>query len=160
MSNILYQFNSLLLKSSRRDALLNELKKLKYLLCSKASRIIASKDFQECAFLSFIRELVLSLDRSSQIIFYHVLKDIDLKATRTITSLSEEKITLSLDLMIEYFYEKLASFDYNIALKEYGVTRTFVTDVRQPKTDAEIFRIYKVEVPVIKILRTLIKENI
>lgn len=114
-------------------------------------------EFEKYAFLMYAREYIVSLDRSSQVIFYHTMKNIDIKVTSIITSLSEEKICQVLRFMKRSAFARLESFNYEGSVRDYWEIKSFVDDLiySYDRSDAEIVKIYDEEVSVVKILRHL-----
>lgn len=162
LSNVLRQNKPEVITQGQRFAnFVKSLRDLNEQFYNRIARIDSTyPDLEKYAFLLFMRDHIDSLDRSSQIIFYHVMKNIDIKATTIITSLSEEKINQVLIFMEKSAYVRLESFDYEAPVKDYWELKAFIDDLvySYDKSDADIVKIYGESTAVIKILRHLSKK--
>lgn len=160
MSNVLRQLKPEIISEQRFAMLMKSIREVRKQFNQNIAHIKTElKDFEKYAFIMYAREHLESLDRSSQVIFYHTIKNIDVKATSIVTSLSEEKIYQVLCFMERTARAQLETFDYEDAVNNYWQIKALADDLiySYDKSDAEIVQIYNEEVAVVKILRYLCK---
>lgn len=114
------------------------------------------KDYKKYCCLMFALDAIQALDRSSQVIYYHQMKRVDIKATCTITSLSEESIDRICVQKTNEWLEMVETFDYASINGRMAETQSFVRDVLYNKlSDVELINKYQIDIGVTKILRRL-----
>ncbi|MGG2085359.1 hypothetical protein [Lysinibacillus pakistanensis] len=161
MSSILRQPNFISTTQDQRFTMFyDNIIELKGLFYGKVGSVhINQMDYKRYCFMMFVRDLIQSLDRSSQIIFYHMMKKMDIRATVTVTSLNESKIDQSLRCINNAAHELLETFNYEDIQECFWRSKSLVDDLiySYDKSDAEIVAYYGEEVAVIKILRLMSK---
>lgn len=160
MPNILHTQKLVPLNQEQRFAMFVERNRtIKKIFESKLGDIhTRQKNYSNYCYMMFVMDAIQALDRSSQVIFYHHLKRIDIKATCTVTSLSVESIDRICEVKSKEWLEQVQQFDYASVNDRMHETKTFVNDLLNCSlTDVEIIKNYQIDIGSIKILRIAAK---